>query len=57
MSDTSFDATLRKWGFRPVNEFGQPKAADSAPQKQQPKDDEETRKLAQKILTMPDVKL
>ncbi len=53
--DSSFREMLRRWGF-PVNESGQPKAADSAPP-QQPKDNEETRKLAQKILTMPDVKL
>jgi hypothetical protein len=55
MMDSSFREMLRRWGFRPVNESGQPKAVDSAPTPQ-PKDSEETRKLAQKILTIPDVK-
>ena len=54
--DANMNAILARWGF-PVNESGQPKAVDSAPTPQ-PKDNEETRKLAQKILTtMSDVKL
>jgi len=54
--DANMRATLARWGIRPVNELGQPKTAESAPTPQ-PKDNEETRKLAQKILTIPDVKI
>ena len=50
----SFREMLRRWRFRPIDSSGQP--LDSAPTPQ-PKDNEETRKLAQKILTIPDVKL
>lgn len=50
----SFDATLKRWGFRPINSNGQPIETTPAPQ---PKEDEEARKIAQKILETPDVQI
>jgi hypothetical protein len=52
--DSNMRETLAKWGFLPIDTNGQPKADEQPPQK--PKD-ESTRKLAEKVLSIPDVKL
>jgi len=58
MMDENMRLTLARWGFRPIGNDGRllTDGEDKQPTPQ-PKDNEETRKLAQKILTIPDVKI
>jgi hypothetical protein len=60
MGDANMDAILKRWNFRPIGNNGrlltdgEPQQPLKSPDKQT---DEATREIAQKILTMPDVKL
>ncbi len=61
MGDANMNAILVKWGFRPITSDGKVKT-DSEPQQLQKTPDkqidEATRsEIAQKILTIPDVKI
>ncbi len=52
--DANMKATLARWGFRPVDSKGHPKAdSESAPKKS----DESVKEIAKKILESPDVEL
>jgi hypothetical protein len=56
--DENMKRTLARWGFRPIDDQGQPKT-DGVPQTppSMKPEDEAMRDLARKVLDIPDVKI